>query len=72
MNTWELLMNLNKVCHFMSRERPGVKASNAELKRWCKNQVVKINGTTSKWDAEIPDNISSCTLFTKSKRITLL
>ena len=72
MNTWELLLNLNKVCHFCSRERVGTKATNSELKRWCKNQVVRINGAVFKWDQEIPDVIQSCTLFTKNKRVTLL
>lgn len=72
MNTWELLLSLNKVCHFCSRERVGTKATNSELKRWCNNQVVRINGAVFKWDQEIPDVIESCTLFTKNKRVTLL
>ena len=72
MNTWQLLLTLNKVCHFCSRERIGTKATNSELKRWCKNQVVRINGVVAKWDEETPEEIKSMTLFTKSKKITLL
>lgn len=72
MNTWQLLLKLNEVCHFCSRERAGLKATNSELKRWCKNQVVRINGHTVSWDDEIPREVSSMTLFTKSKKITLL
>jgi len=72
-NTWELLLNLNEVCYFQTREGKKVgQASNSELKRWCKNQAVRINGIIRKWDEEIPDNIESMTLFTKHKRVTLL
>ena len=69
MNTWELLMHLNEVCQFMSKERAG-KASNSELKRWCKNQAVCINGVRMKWDEVIDFTIESMVLFPK-KPITL-
>jgi len=70
MNAWELLMNLNKVCHFMSRERSG-KASNSELKRWIKNQALVINGEKVKWDEIMDFPIFSVVLFPKN-RVTLL
>lgn len=71
MNAWEYLMELNQVCFFMSREREG-KASNSELKRWCKNQALTIDGVKVKWDQELAFPITTCTLFTKKKTITLL
>lgn len=64
MNAWEFLMDINKVCFFMSRERTG-KASNSELKRWVKNQALKINGENVKWDEEIDFPIISVVLFPK-------
>ena len=70
MNTWELLMSLNESCSFMSRERSG-KASNSELKRWCKNQAVQINGERVKWDQEVEFPIIEMVLFPKNK-VTLV
>lgn len=70
MNTWQFLMELHQACSFMSRERTG-KASNSELKRWCKNQAVVINGKRMKWDDAIDFNIESMVLFPK-KPVTLM
>lgn len=64
MNAWEFLMDINKVCFFMSRERTG-NASNSELKRWIKNQALKINGESVKWDEKIDFPIISVVLFPK-------
>jgi len=69
MNAWEFLMDLNTVCHFMSRERTG-KASNSELKRWIKNQALVVNGERVKWDELIDFPIISVVLFPK-KPVTL-
>lgn len=69
MNTWQFLIDLNSVCNFMSRERSG-KVSNSELKRWCKNQAVVINGYRVKWDEPIDFPIKSIVLFPK-KPVTL-
>ena len=70
MNAWEYLMDLHSVCQFMSRERTG-KASNSELKRWVKNQALRINGESMKWDEEIDFPVFSVVLFPKNP-ITLL
>jgi len=69
MKAWQFLINLNKVCFFMSRERTG-KASNSELKRWFKNKAVIVNGAPIKFDDDLPE-IKSFVLFTKSKKVTL-
>lgn len=69
MNAWEFLMDLNSVCHFMSRERTG-KASNSELKRWCQNKAVSINGERVGFDTEISFPITEMYLFPKN-RVTL-
>lgn len=71
---WKYLIHLNEVCSFTSREMKGKKASNSELKRWCQNSVLRINGKVIKWDEEIPfpDEIESVTLFSKSNLITIL
>lgn len=64
MNAWEFLMDLNKVCHFMSRERTG-KASNSELKRWIKNKALVVNGEKVEWDELMDFPIISVVLFPK-------
>ncbi len=69
MTAWGFLRELNTVCHFMSRERTG-KASNSELKRWCQNQAVSINGERVKFDQEISFPITEMHLFPKH-RVTL-
>ena len=71
---WQYLISLNQVCSFTSRENPKKSASNSELKRWCQNSVLRINGTPVKYDEEIlyPDEIESVTLFTKQNKITLV
>lgn len=70
MTAWEFLRELNTVCFFTSRERSG-KASNSELKRWCQNQAVSINGGRVKFDQEIEFPITSMFLFPK-KKVTLI
>ena len=71
MSGWEYLMHLNKVCHFTSRETKGQKVSNSELKRWCQNSVLRINGEVIKWDQLIPEVIESVTLFSKANKVTI-
>ena len=68
MKAWKFLIELNKVCFFMSRERTG-KASNSELKRWCMNKAVIVNGIAVKFDDELTD-IKSFVLSPK-KPVTL-
>lgn len=77
MNTktgWSYLISLNEVCKFTSRETKGKLVSNSELKRWCQNSVLRINGNIIKWNETIPfpDEIETVTLFTKQNRITIL
>lgn len=69
MKAWQFLIELNKVCFFMSRERKG-RASNSELKRWFHNKAVIVNGKAIKWDEELQDEIKSFVLFPK-KPVTL-
>ena len=66
MNAWQFLIELNKVCFFMSKERTG-RASNSELKRWLKNQAVIVNGESIKWDEPMDFTIYSFVLFPKTK-----
>lgn len=70
MTAWDFLKDLNKVCFFMSKERPG-RATNSELKRWCQNKALCINGIRPKFDAEIEFPITSMYLFPKRK-VTLM
>lgn len=72
MNAWQFLRNLHEICHFQSREGKCVgKASNSELKRWCMNKALIINGESVAWDEEIDFQVFSVVLFPKNK-ITLL
>jgi len=70
MIAWEFLISLHEVCKFTSRERKGI-ASNSELKRWCLNKAVTVNGTTIGPFDEMPERIDSFVLFTKKKKVTL-
>jgi len=70
MTAWELLRDLNTVCHFMSRERTG-RATNSELKRWCQNKAVSINGKRVQFDEEIEFPVTEMFLFPKH-RVTLI
>jgi len=70
MTAWELLRDLNTVCHFMSRERTG-RATNSELKRWCQNKAVSINGKRVRFDEEIEFPVTEMFLFPKH-RVTLI
>lgn len=67
-------MKLNEVCHFMSIEKPSIKASNSELRRWFTNKSVEINFQTLSAEDPIPPFIKSLVLFPKSKakRTTLV
>jgi len=72
MNAWEFLRDLNTVCHFQTREGKRVGAvSNSELKRWCQNKAVIINGETVEWNEPMDFPLISVVLFPKN-RITLL
>ena len=66
---WDFLKELNINCHFMSRERTG-KVTNSELKRWCQNQAVSINGQRVKFDQIVEFPINEMFLFPKN-RVTL-
>ena len=71
-NVWQLLRSLNEVCHFQTREGKRVgSASSSELKRWCQNQAVVINGKRVAWDHVIDYDLWSVALLPKNP-ITLL
>lgn len=72
MTAWEYMIDLHKSCFFMSKERPG-RATNSELKRWCQNKAVLINGKRVNYDDEITFPINQLVLFPNSskKRITI-
>ena len=66
MNTWEFLREMNRICRFQTREgRQYGYASNSELKRWCQNGAVIINGEKAKFDQKIIFPINSFVLFKK-------
>ena len=69
MTAFFFLKDVNDVCCFMSRERPG-RASNSELKRWIQNKAVVINGKPVKFDEEIVFPVTEMYLFPKN-RVTL-
>ena len=68
---WKYLIELNKVCHFHSRERLGTKVSNSELKRWLQNQAVQLNGRRIKWNEDVDFPVEQLILFPKKGRITI-
>jgi len=69
---WDFLKNLNTVCKFQTREGKRVGAvSNSELKRWCQNKALVINGEPVAFDELVDFPIFSVVLFPKNK-ITLL
>ena len=70
MTCWQWLMDINKVCSFMSRERSG-KASNSELKRWIQNKALVINGETVEWNEAMDFPLISIVLFPRNP-VTLL
>lgn len=68
----DYLKSLHEICRFQTREgaKIGI-ASNGELLRWLKNQVLSINGQKVKFDEMIDYPIFEVSLFTKDKKITL-
>jgi hypothetical protein len=72
MNFWQFLRDLNEICHFQTREGKRVgPVSNSELKRWCQNKAVIVNGEPVAWDELVDFPIISVVIFPKN-RITLL
>ena len=72
MNAWQFLMDLNKVCHFQTREGKKVgQATNSELKRWIQNKALLINGETVTFDEQIDFPVFSVVLFPRNP-ITLM
>jgi len=69
---WDYLKSINQVCKFQTREGKRVgPVSNSELKRWCMNKAVIINGETVAFDELVDFPIFSVVIFPKNK-ITLL
>lgn len=65
MTAFEFLYKLHiEWCHFQTREgRKAGEASKSELKRWCMNGVVVINGEKVKPFTEIHFPVESMVLF---------
>jgi hypothetical protein len=57
----------------MSVERPCTPASNGEVRRWCTNRAVIVNGSPIGPDDELPATVQSLVLFPRSpaRRCTL-
>lgn len=64
MRVIDLLIDLKARCHFKSKERPAP-VTNSEMKRWCDNKSVILNGKTVKWDAQVEFPVTSLILFPK-------
>lgn len=64
----DLLVELDSLCHFMSREKPGTRASKSELRRWFNNKAVLINGQLPAWDTPLDCDIIEMILFPKNDR----
>jgi len=62
------LVELNKLCSFMSREVPGKRASSSELQRWIEQGSILFNGERVKKDELIDFPIISVVLFPKSEK----
>jgi hypothetical protein len=74
MIAWKFLMELNHLCRFQTKEGKRVgDVSNSELKRWCQNKAVHVNGEPVTWDEELDFPISAFVLFPNSEkqRVTL-
>jgi hypothetical protein len=65
------LRRLHRVCRFSSRERTG-EASGSELKRWCQQGAVIVNGGKVAWDENLGFPVKSLVLFPKGNRVTVL
>jgi hypothetical protein len=71
---WNFLRELNTVCHFQTCEgKKSGAVSASELKRWCMNRVLHINGEVVSWDEVLDFPIISVVLFPNNqvKRCTL-
>ena len=72
MKLLDLLVNLDKLCHFRSTEGKA-ELSKSEMRRWCERSSVRINGETMKADEELDFPIFSMVLHPKGdRRCTLL
>jgi len=69
---WQFLRELNETTKFQTREGKCVgPASNSELKRWCQNKAVIVDGKAVAWDEVVVFPIPSFVLFPKRGRITM-
>lgn len=55
-----------------SIEKPSLLASNGEVRRWCTNKAVLINGESVKWDEPVDFPVFSLVFFPKGGRRTTL
>lgn len=74
MTAKELMLDLHKLCHFMSTERPGTKASSSEVIRWLNNKAVSINSYNPSPQELVQFPVQNLVLFPKSdkRRCTLV
>ena len=74
MTAFQWLASMNKVCQFMSVEKPAIKASGSELRRWLNSGNIEVNfqkiGPEDPW----PPIVKTVVMFPKSKtrRCTLI
>lgn len=69
----QVMLDLNKVCEFMSIENKGEKASNSEIRRWLDQSAILVNFMPISAKDPWPPIIKSIVMFPKSpkKRCTL-
>jgi hypothetical protein len=67
MKTLEFLIELRPALP-MSREKPCTLASNSELRRWCRDKSVVVNGLTASADEEVAFPVTSLVFFPKSAK----
>jgi len=75
MKAIEYLKEINDIVYgFSSKDKPGTKASNSELRRWLERKSVRINGKFTNWDEEIEFPVTDLVLFPKNDkgRITII
>lgn len=68
MTGWELLRSLHEVCCFQSMEKRVGVATSSELRRWCKQACLEVNGQALKDNEEVTYPIWSVVLFPKNNR----
>jgi hypothetical protein len=71
MNVLSFLNTLRPAIPF-SIEKPCLLASNGEIRRWCQNSAVIMNGERVAWDEEVDFPVFSLVFFPKGNRRTTI